>query len=538
MSFGEKTPGKLIWGTSNYRIQLHLDELIFSNESSGKLSLYERRWIKGEEEFTSLEELVSGLRAMWEASLRQGVIQDARLARWLEEYLAELGVKVNYLNVLAAIKGDSAGKFKHVTPQEILNTLGTEKKLEKEEIEQILPVSPEITSTGVKMDVESEKVSPVKDEVFATLTEKHRTERPETIKSMIKFVGNDGSDKQINQEGTLAYKLSSDKIKYISKFINNTGEPMKELVLEDSLPFDLALVQTSSTSNATKNDQRKDKEALNVSWRIEELKPGESVEITYHLQLRLRRMIIAKLKDTIIVLQTFDNIITQDGEPSVLTEFTNNFDSDLEDLTIVDQLPKNYSIESSNPELKPPLGLLNTTEEFQEVTWTFTDLKPGGKLEIKYFLREKNFVEREISQVKLDEDVSIDIVKLVKKLKYQSGIGIIIGVRTSHAIEDQIRLKLKFPMSVSVQLIDQTNGDLVLEDGENCKIVGWELDVNSRRDNFAFIRVKSETSLEESGISCEVHGKTYDKHTLIQTQVKEEGLVLPVEYQKSVDVKA
>ncbi|MHA2358071.1 MAG: hypothetical protein ACXABK_04815, partial [Candidatus Heimdallarchaeaceae archaeon] len=96
-------PRKPIWGSTRYFIEIEPNTNLFSTALSGVVSFYDTRDLLNEKECENLHDLVRTVYDFWATILAP---HETRVARWIEEYFEELGIKGDYSLLLRLIRAD------------------------------------------------------------------------------------------------------------------------------------------------------------------------------------------------------------------------------------------------------------------------------------------------------------------------------------------------------------------------------------------------------------------------------------------------
>jgi len=94
---------KPVWGSTRYFIEIEPDTNLFSTAMSGLVSFYDTRDLINEKECVNLHELVRTVYDFWATILAP---HETRVARWIEEYLENMGIRSDYSLLLRLIRSE------------------------------------------------------------------------------------------------------------------------------------------------------------------------------------------------------------------------------------------------------------------------------------------------------------------------------------------------------------------------------------------------------------------------------------------------
>ena len=538
MSFGQKPIGKAIWGTTTYRVLLETPSKTFSEEMSGVLTLFERRWVTQKAEFDSRKELIEVLRGMWENSLRQGIIQDARFARWLEEYLNELGIKVDYDEVLSVVKGETVSKDKGgLTHEELVQVLGEEKVLEEEELEDLTEAIPGIISSAVQIGFNREIQISESGELTNTLIEKYKPTPVINTETELTFVDVTGTERKIVQPEEITAKSGLGGMYLTPSFVNSFGSTIEKMEWEILIPNQFSIDTVDVEGGLTKIGETLTEEGLVSKWSAHDLKPGHRVSVSFKLLPRIVRTIIIQSKTEARIIRTFEPLVRKGKQFIANTEITNSGQAMIMSIVILDQIPRSLNLVSSSPEIHPPLAYSTTTEDTVELNWTFHEVPSGSKIEIDYIFEERPYILRDIYVVQTPEKVPyLEIVKIEKKLENFEGSGVIIGARALREIGSTIVIEGKVEKNVTVVIIDNSEGDISVEEEKGKLGFKWVIrGLQKDKEEMALLRLIAEEEIESVPLTITINGQEPINRHVGNVTRKDETLVLPRPYYKEVD---
>jgi hypothetical protein len=541
MSYGSKTPGKDVWGTPNYKILLVSQNTEFDDEFSGKLTLYERRWEKLTKDFTGLEEFIAALKDLWKESLRHGNIQDARLARWIEEYLIELKIKVSYEDTLAIVKGESKeAKIQTIEQQNLFSKLlSNERKVEITSDTKLLGKTDEFIPKVHSISLEDLDLGESTDEFLNTLIEKHKPTKEKEIKSGVTFIDENGKERTIDREIKVEDSATTGNSKVKSGLRNDFGFEIKDIEIEDKIPYSFTIEDISITgSNATKTGETMEQDGLKVTWNIPSLSIGEEVKMEYYLGNRLMRTVVSHAKEEVFIVNTYEPIIKSENRLYVDAQFNNNSGNELIKVKIIDQIPQELDLLTTDPTLsgknRKQLG-----KDAIEVHWEYDSILPDTEYGVHYDLKERPYIIRDIYELITPEgNPLVQIAKVIKPLKLQSGFGVIFSINPLVDINDKIEITDELQGVIDIQPITNNIGTISVSSKDSQSIVTWIIE-NAQKGVIedAYLRYKPKDKLENTVLKTNIGGKSVQKEVEYQSKREEETMVLPMKFYKEVDTR-
>lgn len=543
MSYGnKKTPGKEIWGTTTFRIDINTSKRTFDGEFAGEVILYERRWEHSRVMFATDKEFIDALKELWKTSVKRGSIQDARLARWVEEYFNEKNIQATYENILKSIKGEAVNtEVEQVTHDLIHTALSSEKKLEKEETIALAAASDDIIPTGIIIQIEGEyDADTITDSLLPTLLEKHKPAREKQISSSSSFFDENGKRREIETKLNISENVTAGNSKVQSGLANTFGFAIRDVEIEDIIPYSYIVDDVGVIGgNAEKIGEEITDAGLKVSWKIPTLKPDEEVEIDYYLGSRLMRTIVMQSKATVNVINTYEPIQKADNRLFATPLFVNNKNEVLLKVKVMDQIPREMKIRGSSPNLNEALDQLSSPDS-TEIYWEYTDIPPKEKHQIHYDLEMQPYLLRDVYDI-FGEDQTTPIAKIskiTKPLAMQSGFGIIFGIEILQDIHDPIVIRDILSKSVEVQTVESENGTLAIAETTDEKIVSWAIETYEPREIYhAFLRYKPSETLNPSLLKVKLSNKEAKLNSAYKTLRKADAVVLPYSYHAKVDIR-
>ncbi|MHA2402877.1 MAG: hypothetical protein ACXADH_07800, partial [Candidatus Kariarchaeaceae archaeon] len=433
MSF-DQFKGKLVWGSSVFRILLDTENKRLSANFTGRLVLFDRRHEKSKLEFKSLNHFLTGLKSMWQNSLRVSTVQDTRIARWIEEYLGELGIQASYQTIIGALRG----QFEELKPIEV----SVEEEIPNAEIPTYISDTETIQSRGVRRKIKGDLDD---KEQVETLLDNYLLENKQIRKTAVNTVGSyklpDGSETKYGDSKQIIASPLSTSLTFESGYTNKVGNMITDINFSDVIPYDYEITDIKITgSSITEKSREKTEKGLKVEWIIPRLDSGQSVLIEYILEKRMLRTILIRDDYDITLLHTYQNINKQDDDIWIEGKYLFQEKTPVvENVKILDQIPSDLKLNSSRPEAIEPLGKMSQGIKETEITWSHSEVPSQTQFVVEYELIENARIFRDLINLVDDSDETVaEIVKIVKPLTKTQGYGVIFAIKAYQSIPDDL----------------------------------------------------------------------------------------------------
>ncbi|MCH8906821.1 MAG: hypothetical protein IH840_07005 [Candidatus Heimdallarchaeota archaeon] len=442
-----QTKGKLVWGSPVYRIDLELESKRFQEDFTGTMTMYERRHESSKVKFTNIDEFITGAKDLWQQSLRTDFIQDARLARWIEEYLSELGVTAAYEEILDAIKG----RYEEVPLIEVEE----EVELTEEQKAAILKERDDDTyiASGIvrKIKYEIDDYDEM-ERILNRFLQQYKLKRSESASTKISYTHN--GEETITEE---IFNFYHSPIKSMTtlqtEFKNPHDETLVNVELSDFIPFDYQLLDIKQLGKPAEkvSEERVDKGFL-IKWKIPELGAKEIVKIEYSLIEKMLRTLIIRDDYELTILQATEDVAFEDDGIWIDSNYT-FYDKTpiIENVKILDQIPSDLTLVHSNPDVVEPRGKLSHTATGTEIIWSYTDVPALTQLKIEYELKSNPRMYREvITLIDKNESHVADVYKIMKPLANNNGYGLIYSIKVVKDLGSDIIIQDKIPKNFEI----------------------------------------------------------------------------------------
>lgn len=469
MSFSQ-TKGKLVWGSPVFRIDLELKSSRVQQDFSGSMTLYERRHEITSGKFKSIEEFITKMKDLWHQSLRVDFIQDARLARWIEEYLSELDVTVDYNDILAAVRG----RYVEVPNIEVEDAV----ELTAQEAEDLLPQRDQDThiSSGIlrKIKYEIEDFDEMQ-RVLDSFLQQNKPKRSENAQSKIDYVHN--GDSKVTED---VFYFQNSPIKSLTtlhtQFSNPHKEALENVVVNDLIPFDYQILEVKSVgSNVERLENEQIDKGLYVKWKAVSLPSGDTIKIDYSLIPKMLRTIIIRDDNDLNILQATEDVSIESGAIWIDSNYT-FYDKTpiIENVKILDQIPGNLTLVRSTPDVVEPRGKLTHTSLGTEIIWSYSDVPALTQVKIEYELKNNPRMYRDvITMLDKDENHVADIYKIVKPLDHNSGYGLIYSIKAVKEIGADLIVQDIIPNSFEIATVHSDLGTLDQKTENGTTVINW-----------------------------------------------------------------
>ena len=521
-----------IWGSSVYRILLTTEDNRISQHFSGEIILFERRHETAKEEFTSLIDFIEKLKNLW-AMGSAAPVQDTRLARWLVTYLVELGVQTQYAEMLEVVRGD----FEEEPPI----AMGEAETLVDEDVKHFVSESRDHKIKGTKRaleiseDTDEEEINNILDHILL----ESKPVRNNKAESAISFVNANGQVETLSSVKTIENTPLEDDIHLITGMDNKFSFAIRDVTLADVIPYDYKVSDIKVRGvTATKGAEEQVDDGLKISWNIEELKPGEKTEIEYVLGKNILRTILIRDDQEVTTLETYEPIRKED--PYYYSESTYIFQSStpiIENVKILDQIPKDFELVSTQPEANLPFGNVNHETAETEITWTFTNVKVNSQHKSNYEMKAFRQLIRELVEV-IDENEELlaKIVKIVKPLEHHEGFGVIFSIKALKQIKECCTVTDEIPSTFKVVEKHSEGGTAaILESMDNTKVV-WKLpEMKAGEKAEVYFQYLGNATYQSRFIVSSEKKEHLDFVSEDDVSMKREDIVLPAVYSKLID---
>ena len=458
---------KPVWGSSRYFIEIEPDTNLFSTAMSGLVSFYDTRDLINEKECINLHELVRTVYDFWATILAP---HETRVARWIEEYFENMGIRSDYSLLLRLIRSEEM--IIQQLEEIILETI----KIPTDHLSDLLEIDENTAIIGRQVKLQQlPEDELVMNELVQKVLDTHQIDVPTRIKGIHQFnLGDERKSVEIEKSINVGETIGSYTI--TSTIINRYDEPIKDVDVVDQIPYSYNVLMVECDNKEAKKEQEKSEDSLLMRWKLPELGPKERVNITYYVKRRINRIILEISENEITVLKTFENINPADLEYRAYTKYVNFHENQIKELYIADTIPPEFNILRTIPEAIAPQGIIERAKmKGITVRWKHTTVKPKELIEKSYQLDYFPYLYRGNKLVK-DKD-NRDIMKCLKILQPStrgSGYKIVYVIRALEHLEDMISFTDRIPANHVLVSTEPAEAQILEETlDENQKSLTW-----------------------------------------------------------------
>jgi hypothetical protein len=499
---------KAIWGSTRYFIEIEPNTNLFNTAMSGLVQFFDTRDLLNEKECENLHELVRTVFDFWSTILPP---HETRVARWLDEYFQNMGIRSDYGLLLRLIRAEEM--IEEQLEDIILETL----KISTENLRVAFNVEDDVSIIGrltkIKQLPEDEFVM---NELIQKLIEINQITVPSTIKGTHQFNIVDGDKKSIEIMKHVNIGETIGAYSVTTNVINRYDTKMTDIEIIDEVPYSYKILMSNVDKEGVEKDQIRGDESLIVKWKIPDLDPKDRVEITYHLKRRINRIIIEVDEKEVTILKTFENINPADLEYKANTHYINTQSKELKELYIADTIPPEFNILKTIPEAIAPQGIIERAKmKGITIRWKHKNVKAEDIIEKKYNLDYFSYLFRGKKLVTDKEGNNIlKSLKILQPSARESGYKILYVIRALSHIEEVISLTDKIPADHVIVNTSPVESQIMEEaSDENHKYITWVTNPPKRN--------------EDSTVLLTISGETQPVFELFQIQIgdTEEGEV-------------
>ena len=472
---------KPVWGSTRYFIEIEPDTNLFSTAMSGLVSFYDTRDLINEKECINLHELVRTVYDFWATILAP---HETRVARWIEEYFENMGIRSDYSLLLRLIRSEEL--IIQQLEEIILETV----KIPTEHLIDLLEMDENTAIIGrlIKLQQLPEDEL-LMNELVQHVIESHQIDVPNRIKGIHQYNLGD-EKKRVDLEKSVNVGDTIGSYSITTTIINRFDEPITDIEVIDEIPYSYNVLMVECDNNQVKKEQSKGDEVLLMNWKLPELAPKARVNITYYVKRRINRIILEIAESDITVLKTFENINPSDLEYRSYTKYINSREDQIKELYIADTIPPEFNILRTVPEAITPHGIIERAKmKGITVRWKHTNVKSNELIEKTYQLDYFPYLYRGKKIVK-DKD-NRDIMKCLKILQPStrgSGYKIVYVIRALEHLEDMISFTDLITAN-NVLVETEPAGIQILEEtiDENQKSLTWVTNPPERNQDLSVI---------------------------------------------------
>ena len=535
--------GKDIWGTSNYKINFTTKSTKFDDKIEGTAVLYEGRWEKQISSIKGINQFVTAMKEMWEESLEREPIQNPRLARWVEEYMIDLGITVSYNLVLKALKGEiidseilKIGETRNKFINDLLAT-GNTINLSDYPLQTEIPEN--FSETGIQISLpEDVHVESWLSEFLSIMLEKKKSNQETEVHSIVKFIDKDGRRKSFRRVLKLETSLQDGKSIVKSGLLNQYRGIITDVEIEDKVPISLLVseIDIADKSAIKVSDEIQNAERV-IKWAIQKIDTDSNCMLNYNIERKILRSLICYSQNGLNLINTLVSINEVGDKFSAESSFKNTSNLTIDVMKIFDQIPREWKLITTQPEL-PNKSQKVESERGTDVFWDYEMVAPNSQFTIRCELQPRSYLTRERNEIfNKNGQLVFQVGKLVRQLESQFGYGVILTFKPSELVTKRVILEDHLDSSTKVTIVKSNSGKLTeTQNNTGNKIVKWEIEPSDAKDTIhSFLRYKSEKKPRQNSLKVIFGTKEAQGEGKSRISRKEESIVLPNTYHEEVD---
>ena len=510
---------KAIWGSTRYFIEIEPNTNLFNTAMSGLVQFFDTRDLLNEKECGNLHELVRTVFDFWSTILPP---HETRVARWLDEYFQNMGIRSDYSLLLRLIRAEEM--IEEQLEDIILETI----KISTENLRAPFKVEDDVCIIGrltkIKQLPEDEFVM---NELIQKLIEINQIVVPSEIKGTHQFNIEGGEKKSIEIMKQVNIGETIGSYSVITNVINRYDSKMTDIEIIDEIPYSYKILVTNVDKEGVEKDQVIGDESLLVKWKLPDLNPKERVEITYHLKRRIDRIIIEVDEKEITILKTFENINPSDLEYRANTDYVNTHSKEIKEVYIADTIPPEFNILKTIPEAIAPHGIIERAKmKGITVRWKHKNVKPEDIIEKRYNLDYFSYLFRGKKIVTDKEGNNIlKSLKILQPSTREGGYKTLYVIRALSHIEEVISFTDKIPASHVIVNTSPAESQIMEEaTDEKYKYITWITNPPKRNEDISvLLTISGETQpvfeLSQILIGDKEEGEIEERETNIEREL-------------------
>ncbi|MHA1221750.1 MAG: hypothetical protein ACTSSG_06440 [Candidatus Heimdallarchaeaceae archaeon] len=468
---------KAIWGSTRYFIEIEPNTNLFNTSMSGTVSFYDTRDLINEKHCDNLHDLVRTVYDFWATILAP---HETRVARWIEEYFNNMGIRSEYSLILRLIKSEEL--IEQQIEELILETIAisTEQYLGPMNIDEESNIIGRIVKIRNLPDDEF-----IMNELIQKIIQSHQITVENKITGIHEFQLINGESKKIEITKNISIGETIGSYSVLTSVINRYDTKMENIVVKDFVPYSYSVLMTDIKGKEEKitKEVRKGEENLEIIWKIPELEPKERVEITYYLKRRINRIILELKEKEITVLKVFENISPYNLEYAASIKYININNIPLKEVYIADTIPPEFNILKTKPEAIAPQGIIERAKmKGITIRWKHKNVKPQEVIEkeyqldyFPYLLRGKKVVQDK------DGNEILKCLKILQPSTRASGYKILYDIKPLKRIKNLLSITDTIPASHVVVEIQPPDSQILEETvDEKKKRITWVVDSPER----------------------------------------------------------
>jgi len=510
---------KAIWGSTRYFIEIEPNTNLFNTAMSGLVQFFDTRDLLNEKECENLHELVRTVFDFWSTILPP---HETRVARWLDEYFQNMGIRSDYGLLLRLIRAEEM--IEEQLEDIVLETI----KISTENLRAPFNIDDDINIIGritkIKQLPEDEFVM---NELIQKLIEINQIDVSSEIKGTHKFNIEEGKKKSIEIMKQVNIGETIGTYSIVTNVINRYDSKMTDIEIIDEIPYSYKILVTNVDKEGVKKDQVRGDESLLVKWKIPDLNPKDRVEITYHLKRRIDRVILELDEKEITILKTFENINPSDLEYTAKTGYVNTHSKEIKELYIADTIPPEFNILKTVPEAIAPQGIIERAK-MKGITarWKHKNVKSEDTIEKKYILDYFSYLFRgkKLATDKEGNNI-LKCLKILQPSAREAGYRILYVIRALSHIEELISFTDKIPANHVIVNTSPAESQIMEETSDaNYKYITWVTNPPRRNEDISvLLTVSGDTQplfeMSQIRIGEKEEGEIEERETKIEREL-------------------
>ncbi|MHA1685732.1 MAG: hypothetical protein ACTSYD_04900 [Candidatus Heimdallarchaeaceae archaeon] len=434
--------GKQIWGTTRYFIKIEPTSNLFNTSLSGTVSFYDTRGLIEEKTCNNLHQLVRTVYEFWSTILAP---HETRVARWLEEYFAEMGIVSDYRLLLKLIRSEE------LLERPIEELIGETEILSKEKFKEAL-------SIPKNSDVIARKITITKypeddygiNELIQKIIEINKITEPKSIKREIHYqLGAEDIVQKEKSDIEIGERLGIYQIR--CKIQNTYNESITDMVIEETIPYFFKISDIESSHDYS-SETIPTEEGYLLRIKLDEIKSEEELNIKCSLSKRIVRTIVETYNDHIILIQTYADIEQSGLDFRASLQYINISNTTINRLYIIDEIPPEYQILRTSPDAIPPQGIIEKVKmKGSIIRWRYKSIHTNTTISHTYDLDYYPYLfkYRKTIRTKDNKDI-LKCVKIIRPLHKESGYKVIFALKSLIPIDNTVSITDTIPSDHTV----------------------------------------------------------------------------------------
>ncbi|MEE9410055.1 MAG: hypothetical protein V3V41_03945 [Candidatus Heimdallarchaeota archaeon] len=459
---------KAIWGSTRYFIEIEPNTNLFNTSMSGLVSFYDTRDLINEKDCENLHDLVRTVFDFWSTILPP---HETRVARWIEEYLFNMGINSEYSLILRLIRAEE------MIEQQLEDIIIESVKISTIHLEDLFEIEKEVGIIGKLIKLKHIPDDDyVMNELVQTLIDQNQIDVPNEIQSVHQYVLQNGEKQNVEMSKDISIGDSIGNYCISFALVNRHDDPITNIEIFDQIPYSFNIIMTETNIDNIEKEQIKGEGALHLRWKVPDLAPKDRVEIKYFLKRRISRIILEVDEKEITVLNSFESVNPTDLEYRATTKYVNSRKTPLKAVFIADTIPPEFNILKTTPEAIAPQGIIERAK-MKGVTarWSHKNINAEEAIEKSYRLDFFRYLFR--GKKLIQDNEGNDIVKCLKIIQpttREIGYKILYVIKSLSQVDEIISITDKIPASHVIAGQNPSDAQIMEETiGDENKTISW-----------------------------------------------------------------